>query len=113
LFVSFYRNLIERNVNVTVELKNGLQITGKLNFVDSSLNFNLTNIEVSDKVACPYFVTRSSPNKLADHEELLCQGLHHKVRAPAFQRHRRRIALRSLQEVLRNGAELVRETIFF
>lgn len=47
---------MDRDIKITVELKNGLKITGKLTFVDNNMNFNLSNIEVDDDEKTPQFV---------------------------------------------------------
>ncbi|OLQ09104.1 putative U6 snRNA-associated Sm-like protein LSm2 [Symbiodinium microadriaticum] len=43
LFFSFFRTLVDRNVQVTVELKNDLCITGTLQSADQFLNLKLAN----------------------------------------------------------------------
>jgi len=46
LFYSVFKDLVDKNITVTVELKNNLMIQGKLEFVDDKMNFNLTNINI-------------------------------------------------------------------
>lgn len=53
LFVSFYKSLIERDLKITIELKNGLIFTGKMAYVDTNMNFFLKNIEVEEPTKYP------------------------------------------------------------
>jgi len=46
LFPSIFNSLISSKVTIKVELKNGVEITGTLDYVDANLNFNLANISV-------------------------------------------------------------------
>mmetsp|Transcript_22277 Transcript_22277/g.63729 ORF Transcript_22277/g.63729 Transcript_22277/m.63729 type:complete len:99 (-) Transcript_22277:27-323(-) len=48
LFYSFFRELVERQALVTVELKDDLRITGNLQAADQFLNVTLANVTVSD-----------------------------------------------------------------
>jgi small nuclear ribonucleoprotein (snRNP)-like protein len=41
-FHPFFKKLAERNLPAEVEMKNGVTVTGTLHFVDSNLNFHLT-----------------------------------------------------------------------
>ncbi|KAM3145729.1 U6 snRNA-associated Sm-like protein LSm2 [Paramecium bursaria] len=56
-FLTFFKGLIEKSETVTVELKNGLQITGQITYVDQNLNFNLLNPEVPNQIEQPQFVS--------------------------------------------------------
>lgn len=56
LFVSYFRGLIERDLVITIELKNGLELKGRLAFVDKNMNFHLNNVEVEDMTKFPHFV---------------------------------------------------------
>ncbi|WRK33273.1 U6 snRNA-associated Sm-like protein LSm2, partial [Cryptosporidium parvum] len=47
LFFNFLQTLIEKQVVVTVELKNDLQITGTLHSIDQYLNIKLNNTTVN------------------------------------------------------------------
>jgi U6 snRNA-associated Sm-like protein LSm2 len=48
--------LAEKNIKVTVELKNDLEITGVVSAVDANLNFYLNNITVKDPEKYPQLV---------------------------------------------------------
>ncbi|KAL8365966.1 hypothetical protein RB595_004647 [Gaeumannomyces hyphopodioides] len=52
LFFSFFKTLID--VEITVELKNGIQIRGTLKSVDQYLNLKLDNISVVEDVKYPH-----------------------------------------------------------
>ena len=60
LFYSFFKSLLDRNLTVVVELKNGVEIEGTLDYVDDKLNFNLTNIQIKDKVRYPMLAALKS-----------------------------------------------------
>ena len=51
---SFFKTLIDHEV--TVELKNDIQIRGTLKSVDQYLNIKLDNISVVDEVKYPHMV---------------------------------------------------------
>jgi U6 snRNA-associated Sm-like protein LSm2 len=55
-FYSLLKGLSDKNVQVTVELKNDLEITGYLKTVDYNLNVSLDNINVSESEKYPYLV---------------------------------------------------------
>jgi len=42
-FHPFFKKLAERSLPAHVELKNGVEVSGNLHFVDSNLNFHLTD----------------------------------------------------------------------
>ena len=50
------KSLSDKFITVTIELKNDLEITGKLTNVDSSLNVSLSNISVSNPEKYPQLV---------------------------------------------------------
>ncbi|KAL8281940.1 hypothetical protein RB600_005412 [Gaeumannomyces tritici] len=52
LFFSFFKTLID--VEITVELKNSIQIRGTLKSVDQYLNLKLENISVVEDVKYPH-----------------------------------------------------------
>ncbi|PHH61492.1 hypothetical protein CDD81_339 [Ophiocordyceps australis] len=52
LFFSFFKTLIEHQV--TVELKNDIQLKGTLKSVDQYLNIKLDNISVVDELKYPH-----------------------------------------------------------
>jgi U6 snRNA-associated Sm-like protein LSm2 len=52
--------LLDRNLTVVVELKNGVEVEGTLDYVDDKLNFNLTNIQIKDKVRYPMLLSLKS-----------------------------------------------------
>ena len=56
LFYSFFKSLVDQDLTIIVELKNGVEIEGTLDFVDENLNFNLTNIEIKNKARYPMFL---------------------------------------------------------
>jgi U6 snRNA-associated Sm-like protein LSm2 len=55
--------MVDRGVAISVELKNGVIIQGKLSYVDKHLNFNLYDINVDIK-KYPQFVRRSRLTKI-------------------------------------------------
>lgn len=57
LFYSFFRSLVERNAQVTVELKNDLCISGTLQSVDQFLNLKLSNVSVNDPDRFPHLLS--------------------------------------------------------
>mmetsp|Transcript_66192 Transcript_66192/g.158322 ORF Transcript_66192/g.158322 Transcript_66192/m.158322 type:complete len:99 (-) Transcript_66192:146-442(-) len=57
LFFSFFRTLVDRNVQVTVELKNDLCITGTLQAADQFLNLKLGNVSVNDPDKYPHLLS--------------------------------------------------------
>ncbi|KAI0125724.1 hypothetical protein BJ170DRAFT_596957 [Xylariales sp. AK1849] len=54
LFFSFFKTLIDNEV--TVELKNDIQIRGTLKSVDQYLNIKLDNIQVVEELKYPHLV---------------------------------------------------------
>lgn len=60
LFFSFFRTLAERNVQVTVELKNDLCITGILQSADQFYNLKLMNISVNEPDKYPQMLSCKS-----------------------------------------------------
>ena len=54
LFFSFFKTLV--NHEVTVELKNEVQIRGTLKSVDQYLNIKLDNAEAVDELRWPHLV---------------------------------------------------------
>ncbi|KAB5581093.1 hypothetical protein GE09DRAFT_1085004 [Coniochaeta sp. 2T2.1] len=52
LFFSFFKTLIDHEV--TVELKNDIQIRGTLKSVDQYLNIKLENIQVVEEIKYPH-----------------------------------------------------------
>jgi small nuclear ribonucleoprotein (snRNP)-like protein len=72
----------DRSVVLSVELKNGLVIQGKVSFVDKHMNFNLYDINV-DLEKYPQFVDLCDPG---GHEELLHPRVHCSLRAHSPQR---------------------------
>lgn len=57
LFFSFFQTLVEKNTQITVELKNDLQIMGKLHSVDQFLNIKLNNVSVNDPERYPHLLS--------------------------------------------------------
>ncbi|EAN31656.2 U6 snRNA-associated Sm-like protein LSm2 [Theileria parva strain Muguga] len=57
LFYNFFQSLVEKNAKVTVELKNDLQISGKLHSVDQYLNIKLTNVTANDTERYPHLLS--------------------------------------------------------
>lgn len=55
LFHSYFKTLVGKEV--TVDLKNGLAITGTLHSVDQYLNIKLLNIHVSDEEKYPHLAS--------------------------------------------------------
>lgn len=56
LFFSFFQSLVDKNVQVTVELKNDLQISGILHSVDQYLNIKLNNVSINDPERYPHLL---------------------------------------------------------
>lgn len=56
LFFSFFQSLVDKNVQITVELKNDLQISGTLHSVDQYLNIKINNVSVNDPERYPHLV---------------------------------------------------------
>jgi small nuclear ribonucleoprotein (snRNP)-like protein len=62
LFFSFFKTLVDHEV--TVELKNDIQIRGTLRSVDQYLNIKLENISVLEEFKYPHLVSvPGSPEK--------------------------------------------------
>lgn len=59
LFVSYFRGLISKDCDVTVELKNDIEITGKLKYIDDNMCLFLEDISVKDSEKHPQFVSTS------------------------------------------------------
>ena len=55
LFYSFFKTLV--GAEVTVELKNDLVVTGRLDSVDQYLNLKLTDIQVADEEKFPHMLS--------------------------------------------------------
>ena len=55
MFYSFFKTLVEKEV--TIELKNGLAVRGKLHSVDQFLNCKLTEVGVVDEESFPHLVS--------------------------------------------------------
>lgn len=58
-YSSFFKTLIDNEV--TVELKNDIQIRGTLKSVDQYLNIKLDDIQVLEELKYPHLVCRSLP----------------------------------------------------
>lgn len=56
LFFHFFQTLVEKRVQLSVELKNDLTITGMLHSVDQHLNMKLANVSVSDPEKYPHLL---------------------------------------------------------
>lgn len=48
--------LVNKNVTLRVELKNDLEISGVLDYVDPNLNLHLSKVSVSDPEKFPHLV---------------------------------------------------------
>lgn len=83
---------------VSVELKNGIVLQGKLAQVDKYMNFNLYDLNV-DIEKWPQFVTLSHQGHS---EELLHQRIDSQVRSSASERSGHRAGRRSLQKSKRD-----------
>ncbi|GIX64513.1 U6 snRNA-associated sm-like protein Lsm2, putative [Babesia caballi] len=57
LFFNFFQTLVEKGASVTVELKNDLQLTGRLHSVDQYLNFKLSNVTANDTERYPHLLS--------------------------------------------------------
>mmetsp|Transcript_29617 Transcript_29617/g.40902 ORF Transcript_29617/g.40902 Transcript_29617/m.40902 type:complete len:97 (-) Transcript_29617:164-454(-) len=55
LFYSFFKSMVGKDI--TVELKNDLEITGTLVSVDQYLNFKLKDIHVKDEENFPHMIS--------------------------------------------------------
>ncbi|RYP04186.1 hypothetical protein DL765_010269 [Monosporascus sp. GIB2] len=64
LFFSFFKTLIDHEV--TVELKNDIQIRGTLKSVDQYLNIKLDDIQVVEEIKYPHLVSISSTSFAQD-----------------------------------------------
>ena len=56
MFYSFFKTLIGKDI--TVELKNDMNIRGRLESVDQFLNIKLANIQVVDEERYPHMVIK-------------------------------------------------------
>lgn len=56
MFFQFYQQLVGKNAQVRVELKNDLIISGQIVSVDQFLNFRLDNVSFSDNDKHPQMV---------------------------------------------------------
>lgn len=56
LFFSFFQSLVDKNVQVTLELKNDVQISGTLQSIDQFLNLRITNVSFNDPERYPHLV---------------------------------------------------------
>jgi len=56
LFFSCFKYLTDKKIRITLELKNGLEISGVLTHVDANLNFNVSDIIVTDPERFPQLV---------------------------------------------------------
>jgi U6 snRNA-associated Sm-like protein LSm2 len=61
LFFSFFKTLVDHEV--TVELKNDIQIRGTLKSVDQYLNIKLDDITVVEEIKYPHLVRLSPSNR--------------------------------------------------
>ncbi|TVY19415.1 U6 snRNA-associated Sm-like protein LSm2 [Lachnellula arida] len=61
LFFSFFKTLVDHEV--TVELKNDIQIKGTLKSVDQYLNIKLDDIQVVEELKYPHLVSFSPRRK--------------------------------------------------
>ncbi|CAD7924525.1 unnamed protein product [Amoebophrya sp. A25] len=57
LFYKYFLKLAEQQAEVTVELKNDLQVKGKIVAVDQFLNIRLNNVSCSDPEKFPYLLS--------------------------------------------------------
>ncbi|KAK2198270.1 bifunctional U6 snRNA-associated Sm-like protein LSm2/LSM domain superfamily/LSM domain [Babesia duncani] len=57
IFFNFFQTLVDKNAKVTVELKNDLQLTGKLHSVDQFLNIKLSNVTANDTDRYPHLLS--------------------------------------------------------
>ncbi|GFE54574.1 U6 snRNA-associated Sm-like protein [Babesia ovis] len=57
LFFNFFQTLAEKGASVTIELKNDLQLTGRLHSVDQYLNFKLSNVAANDTERYPHLLS--------------------------------------------------------
>mmetsp|Transcript_2814 Transcript_2814/g.2975 ORF Transcript_2814/g.2975 Transcript_2814/m.2975 type:complete len:97 (+) Transcript_2814:28-318(+) len=56
MFANFFQDLCKKDITVTVQLKNDLEITGTLVEVDGNMNYNLANVKVSDPEKHPHLL---------------------------------------------------------
>lgn len=57
LFFQLFQKLVESRADVTVELKNDLQISGKLQSVDQYLNVKLSDVRIENPQKYPHLVS--------------------------------------------------------
>lgn len=57
LFFQLFQKLVESRAEVTVELKNDLQISGKLQSVDQYLNVKLSDVRIENPQKYPHLVS--------------------------------------------------------
>jgi U6 snRNA-associated Sm-like protein LSm2 len=55
--MSYFRGLIDKDCDVTVELKNDIEITGKIKYIDNNMCLYLEDISVKDPEKYPQFVS--------------------------------------------------------
>jgi len=60
LFFSCFKYLTDKKIRITLELKNGLEISGVLTHVDANLNFNISDIIVTDPEKHPQLLALKS-----------------------------------------------------
>ena len=57
LFFKLFQNLVEQRAQVTVELKNDVAITGRLQSVDQYLNVKLADVSIENPEKYPHLVS--------------------------------------------------------
>ncbi|KAF4728886.1 U6 snRNA-associated Sm-like protein LSm2, partial [Perkinsus olseni] len=57
LFFDFFQNLVDSGAQVTVEMKNDVQITGTLQAVDQYFNVKLKNISINNPEQYPHLLS--------------------------------------------------------
>ncbi|KAF4677728.1 U6 snRNA-associated Sm-like protein LSm2 [Perkinsus chesapeaki] len=57
LFFDFFQSLVDNGAQVTVEMKNDIQITGTLQAVDQYFNVKLTNITINNPEQYPHLLS--------------------------------------------------------
>lgn len=57
LFFQLFQKLVESNAYVVVELKNDLQISGRLQSVDQYLNVKLSDVNIKEPEKYPHLVS--------------------------------------------------------
>jgi small nuclear ribonucleoprotein (snRNP)-like protein len=76
LFLSYFRGLIDKDCDITVELKNDIEITGKIKYIDNNMCVLLEEISIKDADKHPQLV-HSIRYRTEIHAINVCERLQH------------------------------------